>query len=87
MSNNKILIRGHEGIHRIRNNYYAIMLLYFNVAKFLPFNHYHSRLLLYSKTIGFIAMSSCQQTIAEHENIQARSQREWDNVAVSFGLL
>ena len=30
--NNKILIRGHGGIHRIRNNYYAIMLLYFNVT-------------------------------------------------------
>ena len=37
----------------------------------LPFNHYYNRILLYNKTIGFIVMSSCQQTITEHENIQA----------------
>ena len=33
-------------------------------------------MLLYSRTIGLIAMPSCQQSISEHENIQARSQRE-----------
>ena len=38
--------------------------------------------MLNSKTIGVIAVSSCQQTITEHENIQARSQRERDNVVI-----
>ena len=69
-----MLIRGHGGIYRIRYNYYAIILLYFNVKQ-LTFDHWHSRMLLYSKTIGLIAKPSCQQTITEQENIQARSQR------------
>ena len=43
-------------------------------------------MLLYSKTIGLIAMPSCQQTITEQENIQARSQRKGVNVAVSYKL-
>ena len=42
-------------------------------------------MLLYSKTIGLIPMLSCQQTLTEQENIQARSQRG-NNVAVSYKL-
>ena len=40
----------------------------------------------YTVKLGLIAMPSCQQTITNQENIQARSVGEGDNVAVSYKL-